>query len=227
MSLQMESRGTEQHEIETGGGSTNGRVAAENQNNGAASGRVVSNEAPPAEVNGASQSDVAAKVNLGADNEHDWMSPPPSSLAHVVATAHVVAPTPTHATALPLPQLVRSKSKMGASSQPAPTINAQRPKRAMQSRYMKPFAVAPAAASQNNAATEMQKKGKGIASTTPKGKAPQIPGPKGKTSASPTKSKVSQIPHVFLETARTRKLVKIWSDVTDSFNEVKKRNNSK
>ncbi|KAK7273776.1 hypothetical protein RIF29_14839 [Crotalaria pallida] len=256
MSLQMESIGTEQHETTIGGGSTSvggstngggsadGGVAAENQSNGAASGRVVSNEAPPAEVNGASQSDVAAEVNLGADNEHDWMVPPPSA----PATAHVVArdPTPAHATApapvpVPVPapagkgkgapaakgkgkvvatsqpppssSPIKSKSKMGASSQPAPTINAQRPNRVMQSRYMKPFAAAPAAASQNNAATEMEKEQH----------LQHIKERHYKFQDRRERHQVSQIPHVFPETARTRKLVKVWSDVTDSFNEVKKR----
>ncbi|KAK7267450.1 hypothetical protein RIF29_20124 [Crotalaria pallida] len=121
----------------------------------------------------------------------------------------------------------KSNSKMVTSSQPAPTIHAERPKRVVQSRYMKPFAAAPvatpaatpAAVSQNNAPTN----GKGIASSAPKGKAPLVSGPKGKATTSPKNPKVSEIPHGFTETARTRKLVKAWGDVTQSYNELKKR----
>ncbi|KAK7260343.1 hypothetical protein RIF29_26310 [Crotalaria pallida] len=121
----------------------------------------------------------------------------------------------------------KSNSKMVTSSQPAPTIHAERPKRVVQSRYMKPFAAAPvttpaatpAVVSQNNAPTN----GKGIAFSAPKGKAPLVSGPKGNAAISPKNPKVSEIPHGFTETARTRKLVKAWGDVTQSYNELKKR----
>ncbi|KAK7251815.1 hypothetical protein RIF29_35357 [Crotalaria pallida] len=210
-------------------------AAFENQGNGAAS-----------------QSHVHAEVNLGAENVATPIPVPSPVPVPIPVLAPASQPPPVVAPVVqPNPVLVasakgkgasaakgkgkmvvasfptKSNSKMVTSSQPAPTIHAERPKRVVQSRYMKPFAAAPVATpaatpavvSQNNAPTN----GKGIASSAPKGKTLLVSGPKGKAATSPKNPKVSEIPHGFTETARTRKLVKAWGDVTQSYNELKKR----